>query len=246
MTQEKFDLALDRVSKIAGILLPLVIAVVGGIYTYQKDKSDKYERDRSAEQQLSPLLPLLLSDDERQVTAALAIYNDEAARGLAPLSLIPIIQQLANTKPQSRAQAQLVEQAASLQAGTDCKEFPNGLFLQVANDTEQLKNGQALAALLKSQAGLPPIPGVQRVDAVPQQTQLRYYFSSTNDAQAEKVIAGLHQLGFAGVAKQDLSALYLKNKNCTPPPTFELWIGSADALDAQGLPHGLTKPTTAK
>lgn len=249
MSQNTLDLTLDRVSKVAGILLPIVVAVVGAIYTVHKDKSDDSARVQSTKQQVAQaqyanfaaLLPLMVSNDDKQVSTALDIYNQEAANGQAPQSLAPLIQQIGATKPQLRAQAQAAEQAASVQAGTGCKEFTGGLFLQVANDPSQLKDGQALAALLKSEAGLPPVQGVQRVDAVPQQTQLRYYFSSVNDPQAEKVIDALHRLGFLTVAKEDLSPLYLKDKRCPPPPTFELWIGSTDALGAQGLPHGLTK-----
>jgi hypothetical protein len=152
-----------------------------------------------------------------------------------------LLPQIAAAKPQLRAQAQAAEQAASVQAGTGCKEFRSGLFLQVANDREQLKDGQTLAGLLNSEAGLPLVLGVQRVDAVPQKTQLRYYFSSANDSQADKVVAALRRLGFSSVVKEDLSPLYLKDKKCPPPPTFELWVGSADALGEQGMPNGSTK-----
>jgi hypothetical protein len=253
MTREEFDLRLDRVSKIAGVLLPIVVGVVGAIYTIQKDQSDTAARQQSATQQVTQaqyanfgaLLPLMVSNDDRQVSTALSIYKQEAANGQEPQSLTPLIDQIIATKPQLRAQAQAAEQAVLVPQGTPCKEFLNGLFLQVANDPAQLSDGQALAALLKSETGLPPIPGVQRVDSVPQQTQLRYYFSATNDAQASRVIASLKKFGFSNVARQDLSPLYLKNKSCTPPPTFELWIGAADVLDAQGLPHGLTTPPAA-
>ena len=244
--QGKLDLYLDRVSKCAGILLPIIVGIIGAWYTVRKDASDNAARDQAAAQQIAQaqysnfaaLLPLMLSNDDRQVSTALDLYKQEAAIGQAPQSLGSLIQQIGATRPQFRAQAQAAEQAASVQAGTGCKAFASGLFLQVANDPAQLKNGQALAAKLKSEAGIPSVQGVQRVDAVPQQTQLRYYFSDTNDAEAEKVIAALRQAGFTSVAKQDLSPRYLKDKNCPPPPTFELWVGSADALDVQGQPHG--------
>jgi len=76
------------------------------------------------------------------------------------------------------------------------------------------------------------------VDAVPQQTQLRYYFADTNNADADKIIAALKQLGFASIVKQDLSQQYWKDKSCLPPPTFELWVGDADALGPDGRPQG--------
>ena len=245
MNPSTFDAKLDRVSKIAGVLLPLVVGVVGAWYTVQKDKNDEEARKQSAQYaNFAALLPLMVSNDDKQVSTALDIYTQEAAGGQAPQSLGPLIQQIAATKPQLKAQAQAAEQSASVQAGTGCKEFTGGLFVQVANDVEQLNDGRALLALLKAEqaaAGLPTVQGVQRVDAVPQQTQLRYYFSSANDPVADKVIAALKQLGFSVVTKQDLSPLYLKNKSCPPPPTFELWVGGNDALDAQGRPHSAAK-----
>jgi hypothetical protein len=148
---------LDRVSKIARILLPFVVGVVGALYTLQKDKSDERARDQAAQYaNFAALLPLMVSNDDKQVSTTLDIYNQEAANRLAPASLAPLIQQIGAAKPQLRAQAQAAEQAASVQAGTGCRLFPSGLFLQVANDQAQLKDGQALAALLKSEPGLPP------------------------------------------------------------------------------------------
>lgn len=240
-----FDIRLDRAAKIGGILLPVVLGIVGGAYTYYKDRNDERSHDLEKAQQVvqaqyanfAALLPLMVSNDDKQVSTALDIYYQEAGIGLAPQSLRPVIQQIGTNKPQLRAQAQAADQAASVQAGAGCKQFTKGLFIQVANDPEQLKNGQTLASLLKSQAGLPPVQGVQRVDAVPQQTQLRYYASTDNDPEADRVLSSLRDLGFTSVAKQDLSARYLKDKQCPPPPTFELWVGAADALGPGGLPH---------
>jgi hypothetical protein len=179
----------DRASKIAGILLPIVVGELGAIYTIQKDKNDESARVSQMQYaNVSALLPLILSNDDKQVSTALDIYSQEAAMGLAPPLLRPLLPQIAAAKPQLRAQAQAAEQAASVQAGAGCKEFPSGLFLQVANNLEQLKDGQAMAGLLKSEEGLPPVQGVQRVDAAPQKTQLRYYFSNANDPQADKVM----------------------------------------------------------
>ncbi len=235
--EKNFDLKLDRMSKIAGILLPVVVGCIGAWYTVWKDRNDEAAQKAQAQYaNFSALLPLMLSNDDRQVSTALDIYKQEAIQKEAPLSLAPLVQQIGSTKPQFLAQAQAAEQAASVQAGKGCKQFPDGLFLQVANDKTQLKNGQALAARLASVPGLPPIPGAQRVDAEPEQTQLRYYFSDANNVEAGKIIAALQQIGFSTVIKKDLSTLYLKG--CSPPPTFELWIGANITLDGKGAPRG--------
>lgn len=251
MNDTGFDLRLDRWSKIAGILLPVVVGIGGAIYTVKKDSADEAAMKQAADQQkvqaqyanFAALLPLMLSDDDRKVGTALDIFRQEADTGLEPKNLGPLIDQIEATRPQLKAQAQAASQAASVQAGTGCKAFSSGLYIQVANDKAQLTNGQKLASSLAAASGLPAVQGVQRVDAVPQQTQLRYYFSDSNNPNADKIIAALQHLGFLNVTKQDLSPRYLKDRQCPPPPTFELWIGAADVLDAQGLPHGATKPT---
>ena len=68
----RLDDRLDRLSKIAGILLPLVLGLVGALYTYTKDRSDarnlqREERRDLAQVQygnLTALIPLLTSQDQ--------------------------------------------------------------------------------------------------------------------------------------------------------------------------------------
>src|SRR5580658_1455736 len=91
------DDRLDRLSKIAGILLPLVLAVVGGLYTYVKDKSDarnlQREEKRDLQQaqyaNLTALIPLMTSSDQSNRLLALEIFTSEAKKRQAPLDLIP-------------------------------------------------------------------------------------------------------------------------------------------------------------
>lgn len=110
LRQSTFDKSLDRAAKVAGVLLPVIMAIVGGIYTYQKDKNDDRLRDMQANQDLSQkqysnltsLLPLLLSKDPASVSAALNVYTEETKVGQAPLSLKGIIEQIGNTQPEHR------------------------------------------------------------------------------------------------------------------------------------------------
>jgi hypothetical protein len=243
-----FDRVLDRTEKIAGILLPVTIAIIGGIYTYQKDKNDEKLRIQQSAQDLSQkqyanltsLLPMLLSKDAASVSAALNVYTEETKVGQAPLSLKGVIENIGNTQPEHRAEAQIAEQGASLQSTGTCKSIASGLFIQVANSLEQLNDGKALAGKLKSETGLPPVQGVQRVDQSPQQTSLRYYSDPNNDEQAKKIIATLKQYGFDNIQLSDLTKTYLK-VGCPPPPTFELWIGSQTPLNADGLIKPVSK-----
>jgi hypothetical protein len=228
-----FDRFLGRAEKIAIILLPLIIAVVAGVYTNHKDKTDEKAQEQQARRDLAQkryanltaLLPMLVSKDPGTVSAALEVYIAETKMKQAPESLKAVILRIQQTQPEHMAEAQAAVQAAELQSTGKCQAISGGLFIQVASDKDQLKNAWVLEELLKSAEGIPPIQGVQRVDAVPQQTQLRYYFNESNNADAMRIIHYLEALGYKDIQTQDLSGRYL-NVGCPPPPTFELWIGS--------------------
>ena len=232
-SKSTFDRFLGRTEKIANILLPVIVAVVAGVYAYHKDKSDEktqaQQAVRDVEQKryanLTALLPMLVSKDPSTVSAALDVYVAETKVKQAPESLKAVILDIQQNQPEHRAEAQAAVQAAELQNTGKCLSAPSGLFIQVASDKEQLKNARVLQELLKSAEGIPPIQGVQRVNAVPLQTQLRYYFNDRNNSQAMRIIHYLEASGYKDVQPQDLSGHYL-NVGCPPPPTFELWIGS--------------------
>ena len=237
----KFDRFLDRASKLAGVLLPLVVAIVGGFYTIQKDRND--EATRSAQQSqddaqrrysnLVALIPLLTSKDPLAVSTGLDIYTSEARANQAPLDLQDTIRRIANEQPNQAlaAAAQVALEASKNQQAAECKFNPDGLYIHVANSSEQLADGQRLVNELRT-GGL-QVQGVQRVDALPAHTQLRYYFSDANNALAASITSALAKYGFDAVDRQDLSRRYLK-PGCQPPAVFELWMGSNIVLQANG------------
>lgn len=248
----KFDTFLDRASKIAGILLPVVVAVVGGIYTRNKDKSDDLLRtaqeQRDHDQQnwnntqkqyanLTALVPLLTSKDPSAVATGLDIYASEARAGQAPLDLQTTIERIQNEQPAQRDRAQAASEAGKIQEmASACHWDPDGIYIQVENSTEQLKNGRQLKTLLQN-SGTPTVQGVQRVDASPKNTQLRYFFTKDNTEAAGRIEAELAKHGIKGIDKVDLTPRYLK-KDCNPPGTFELWIGSSVPLASDGTGPG--------
>jgi hypothetical protein len=231
----KFDLSLDRASKIAGILLPVIVAVVGGIYTAAQEKRDEYQRNWDNTQKqyanMTALVPLLLSHDPSAVATGLDIYASEASVGQAPLDLRPTIQRIQAEQPGQANAAQVALDAAKNQMASACHWDPDGLYIQVANNLEQLKNGRKLSTLLKD-SGV-AVQGVQRVDSSPKSGQLRYFFTEANKAEAAKIKAELAKQGFQKVDDVDLSPKYLK-KGCNPPGTFELWIGAEAPISADG------------
>lgn len=119
----RLDDQLDRLSKIAGILLPLVLALVGGLYTYTKDKNDarnlKREERRDLTQvqygNLTALIPLLTSQDQSNRLLAIEIFTSEAKKHQAPLDLVPSIERLGNEHPEHLKQALAAVEAAQEQ-----------------------------------------------------------------------------------------------------------------------------------
>ena len=117
------DNQLDRLSKLAGILLPLVLALVGGLYTYTKDKNDarnlQREERRDLQQvqyaNLTALIPLLTSQDQTNRLLAIEIFTSEAKKHQAPLDLVPSIERLGNEHPEHLRQAMAAVAAAQEQ-----------------------------------------------------------------------------------------------------------------------------------
>jgi hypothetical protein len=246
----KFDTYLDRVSKIAAIFLPIVVAVVGGIYTANKDKNDRlalkaqadhdeyqrgWDNTKKKYDNMIALVPLLTSGDRSKVRMALEIYTSEAKDGQAPESLQPTIHRIELEQPEQRDEAQLAFSAGKEQMASACRFDPDGLYIQVANDIEQLKDGRKLQTLLES-SGV-KVQGVQRIDASPKNTELRYFFTPPNTSQAGAIKEELAKHGIKKIDEKDLTKRYLK-PGCNPPGTFELWIGENARLTAEGTGTG--------
>ncbi len=245
-SSSSFDAKIERLEKIAGILLPFVVALVAGLYTLQKDHNDSltraqqqarddYQREWDKTQQqysnLTSLVPLLTSSNPSVVATGISIYTSEANAGHAPVDLEDTIRRIGNADPNLAGQVQAAVEATKVQMASECKFNPNGIYIHVANSTEQLASGQQLANFLRD-AGF-TIQGVQRVDVAPTSTQLRYYFSDANTAQATAITGKLQKHGFEKVDPVNLSPKYLK-PGCPAPGIFELWIGTATPLAADG------------
>jgi hypothetical protein len=123
----RLDDQLDRLSKIAGILLPLVLALVGGIYTYTKDNSDARNLQREERRDLrqvqygnlTALIPLLTSQDQSNRLLAIEVFTSEAKKHQAPLDLVPSIERLGNEHPEHLKQAMAAVAAAQEQMKTE-------------------------------------------------------------------------------------------------------------------------------
>lgn len=123
LPQSSLDNKLDQLSKIAGILLPLVLALVGGLYTYQKDRNDarnlRREERRDLQQaqygNLTTLIPLLTSQDPSTRALGMEIFTSEAKKREAPLDLVSAIRRMGAEHPEIQNQATAALAAASAQ-----------------------------------------------------------------------------------------------------------------------------------
>jgi hypothetical protein len=121
VAQSNLDYRLDQLSKVAGILLPLVVALVGGVYTYQKDKSDALSQQRAERRDLqqvqygnlTALIPLLTSQDPSTRALGLEIFASEAKKREAPVDLVPSIRRLGKEHPENQSQAMAAIAAAN-------------------------------------------------------------------------------------------------------------------------------------
>jgi len=108
----------------AGILLPLVVALVGGLYTYDKDRNDERtlqrENRRDLQQvqygNLTALIPLLTSPDPSSRTLGMEIFTSEAKKHEAPLDLVASIKRLGAEHPENASQADAAVKAANEQS----------------------------------------------------------------------------------------------------------------------------------
>jgi hypothetical protein len=247
-SSSRFDVSLERLGKISGILVPIVIALVGWFYTATKDKNDTAIRDQQAKfdqtqkqyANLTALLPLLTSKDKAQFDLGVQIYTSEANANQAPADQLQgYIQALTASDPGDRAlqqaaaaglRQQAAAAAATPQTAQRCTANPDGVYLEIANSPEQLALGKALVAKLNAQQISPTAQGAERINQSPPQTQMRYYFSPANDQKLAAMKPVLEAAGVRIAQNVNLSPAYLK-PGCTAPAVFELWIGAASPLN---------------
>jgi hypothetical protein len=121
--KSKLDYRLDQLSKLSGVLLPIVVALVGGLYTYVKDRSDsrtlQQEQRRELQQtqynNLTALIPLLTSQDPSSRLLGMEIFTSEAKKREAPLDLVPSIKRLGSEHADAQPQAMAAVAAAEAQ-----------------------------------------------------------------------------------------------------------------------------------
>jgi len=240
------------------ILLPLVIALVGGIFTYSQHQSDvnrlkqdKVESEsRLAQQEKNEveklkadraitLLKHLSSDNERERFLALKFCGHLISKEQFPLEMLEVLEQIRtddkNPENQKAARDSLVKGAQ-----TTVKTAQQNIAIQraAANVAPEIINNLPARIYLQFQREMPRdqaeeiekmleakgwnVPGIEAVNQVPSQNELRYFAGGNNtDADVQNIVQILKGLNIE-VKTVDLSKNYPNSK--TRPRHYEIWL----------------------
>jgi hypothetical protein len=227
---------------LSGVLLPVVVAAVGGLYTFVQDQHNAQDlvQQKAIEQitararQATDLLTHLSSANDRERLLAIKVAEQLGKENLLPQELVPVLLEIARSDPSSPvsvaassavagttkvtavASSGQVVTAAS-QGAAALATLPPRVYVHIRSE-EQRPAARTLSAAIE-QAGF-SVPGIQRVDVGPAHSELRYFRGS--DPQDVEGIS--KALAAAGVTVQpaDLSAGF-RGANIRARH-YELWL----------------------
>jgi hypothetical protein len=144
----------DWIDATAKLLIPVVIAVGGILFTWHKDKTDtaRQAADRDAEvarQQLerdTGYVRMLVSSNERERTLGLKIIEVQQQHGKFSQDLLPVLQAISQERPSapSTQKAQAILQNAAKQdpavatrIAPQTSDEPPTVYLQIARDDQR-------------------------------------------------------------------------------------------------------------
>jgi hypothetical protein len=231
-------------SAVSGVLLPLAVAGVGGVYTYLQDKHNddvliqqrQNEQVRQRSEQATTLLTHLASDSARERLLAVKVTEQLAKDNLLPSELVPVLVEIAKNDDSSGVSGAATEAVASTtkvttvsaagtqetvssQAQTTLAALPVRVYIHIRSE-DQRKPAQKVAAALQAKGFL--VPGIELVNVGPKESELRYFQGSNKD-DTDSLIADLQTLRL-DVSPVDLSERY-KNSPGIRPRHYELWFG---------------------
>jgi hypothetical protein len=222
-----------------GVLLPVAVAAVGGLYTYvqnnHNERNLQQEKDRadvtSRAAQASQLLIHLASTNDRERLLSIKLAEQLGKDNLLPQELVPVLIEIASSDPSAAVSRAAGEALADTKrvttvapngnvstqsvAPATLQTLPARVYVHIRSE-EQRPVARVLSSALE-QGGF-NVPGIQRVEVGPARSELRYFAgSSQEDIQGiEKVLAaeGL------SVKDADLSSQYkgLRSRH------YELWL----------------------
>ncbi len=217
----------DWVDTASKLLIPVVIFVVGLIFSVQKDKNDRANQQFDRE---SSILKLAASSNQTEKLLGLKIIEIEQKQGKWSPELLPVVQAISQGRPTdtSTQTAQSILNTAAKQNPEFEKQMTANsvnrgakIFLQVTAE-EQKPDASDLRALLQT-SGF-PVEGVELVSPGTYNNYIRY-FSLNDKPQADKVMEIMKGMGFS-VEEQDFSQL---NQGGNSTGSLEVWIGKRQA-----------------
>ncbi len=234
----------DPIDLISSLGLPITLALVGGLYTWQKDASDRRASvaQRTAETERQQLdrdtgyVKLLSSTNERERDLGLRIIEVLEKENKFSPDMIPVVQAVANGRPGDSNTQKAQDILASLGAQNTSigKSSPGApprpsvvdkeatsVYIQIGSE-EQRKDAEVLQARLK-QMGY-PAPGVELVPNGTVHTYVRF-FSLGNRSKADSISETLKQLGFSSEVQNFATGRQL--------PQLEVWIGTSEKPKAE-------------
>ncbi len=212
------------------LLLPLVIAGVGIVFSYIQHRSDVEQRKAD---RVTSFIKHLASDNIEEKELALRVMNVLIDQGQLPSELGPALISSAansNTTISQLSQGALTKLARkdssleksfvqAVQQNPDLAVKVQARVFLHASTVLQMKLSKNIATHLKRNGFA--FLEIERVKASPDSTQLRYYRQNEKN-EVDKIIKQLLDFGL-----KQVKARYFKGyENSVRPRTYELWLGS--------------------
>ena len=233
MPTDQISLKRDWVDLTAKLLLPVVLAIGGTLYTWHKDSQEEkqHQIDRQNEldrQQLdrdTGIIKLLASTNAQEKDLGLKIIGVlEKEKKFSP-DLVPIVVAVAGGRPSdpsTQVAAGILSNAATQDPGLGVRiaaatqNAPVEVYVQIASESQR-SDAITLQGELRSLGFA--APGVELVSNPTIHTFIRY-FSKINVAKANQINDEMKKLGY-GSSVQDFS-------NGRQLPQLEIWIGQSE------------------
>jgi uncharacterized protein YjbJ (UPF0337 family) len=218
------------VGLLSGILLPLVLAVVGGVYTYIQDKNHEAGADQEHQNEevrrradtATNLLKHFASENKRERLLAIKVAEELVKEKQLPDELAPALIEIAKSDPSAEVAGAATEVTNKITDVTTINQAGNSETIKsTASETiaKIREKAEQIAAKLQEQGFI--VPGIERLDTGPANTELRF-FTGSEPADTQVLVNAFTQLGL-NVKPVDLSNRY-KNSTSVRPRHYELWI----------------------
>lgn len=221
----------EKADIIAKIFIPVIVAVVGGVYTYQQDQREEARKRFSNIVQLVQELPkgnvreqdIILSMLTTEIKKSSEVVKDD----IRPIVIPEVIRYIDNATRKSIADKakKLVEDLApdtgSLQFET--KTFNVNvarIFVHIRHEKQRIKAKSDIQLFIANLGDDFIVPGIQKVSFGPNETQLRYFLPD-DKKEAKEIAKKLKDSGLGEVTHKIVKGY--ENVKGMRPRTYELW-----------------------